>query len=81
MKARIGRHKVDRIEALPKNHSRHRVESASSALHSISPAARARQDRQRRQCRHCTRDGGLHLVDRLHDSIRAKDRNREHTSS
>ena len=56
-----------------KNHSRHRVESASQALHSISPAACARQDRQRRQCRHRTRDGGLHLVDRLHDSIRAKD--------
>jgi transposase len=32
----------------------------------------ARQDRQRRQCRHRTRDGGFHLVDRLHGSIRAK---------
>ena len=49
-----------------KSRSRHRVESASSALHSISAAERARQDRQHRQCRHRTRDGGFHLVDRLH---------------
>ena len=49
------------------------MESASPALRPISPAARARQDRQRRQCRHRTQDGGLHLVDRLHDSISAKD--------
>src|SRR5271166_4387136 len=51
---------------------RYRLESATSALHSISTAERARQDRQRRQCRHRTRDGGFHLVDRLHGSIRAK---------
>ena len=56
-----------------KNHSRHRVESAGQALHSISPAACAWQDCQRRQCRHRTRDGGLHLVDRLHGSVHAKD--------
>ena len=42
-----------------KSRSRHRVESASSTLHSISSAERARQDRQRRQCRHRTRDGGF----------------------
>ena len=56
-----------------KSRSRHRVESASSALRPISSAERARQNRQRRQCRHRARDGGLHLVDRLHNPIRAKD--------
>jgi transposase len=74
MKARIGRHKVDRIEALPKVVRDIGWKAQVPALHSISAAERARQDRQRRQCRHRTRDGGFHLVDRLHGSIRAKDR-------
>jgi hypothetical protein len=44
------------------------------AVLAYQSAERARQDRQRRQCRHRTRDGGFHLVDRLHGSIRAEDR-------
>ncbi|MER8516834.1 transposase [Mesorhizobium sp. M1060] len=52
--------------------SRCGVESASSTVHPISSAERARQGCERRQCRHRTRDAGLHLVDRLHGSIRAK---------
>lgn len=73
MRARIGRHKVDRIDAA-ESRSRYRVESAGSTVHPISSAERARQECERRQCRHRTRDGGPHLVDRLHGSIRAKRR-------
>lgn len=77
MRARIGRHKVDRIEALPKVvrdigwKAQVRL-CTRSAVHPIPSAERARQECERRQCRHRTRDGGLHLVDRLHGSIRAK---------
>jgi hypothetical protein len=76
MKARIGRHKVDRIEALPKV-VRDIGWKAQVRLCTRYRRLRARQDCQRRQYRNRTRDGRLHLVDSLHDSIHAKGR-RDH---
>ena len=73
MKARIGRHKVDRIEALPKVIRDIGWKAQVRLCTRYRRLTRARQDRQCRQRRYCPRDGGLHLVDRLHDSIRAKD--------
>ena len=73
MKARIGRHKVDRIEALPKVIRDIGWKAQVRTLHPISSAERARQNRQCRHCRHRARDGGIHLVHRMHDPIRTKD--------
>ena len=59
MRARIGRHKVDRsTEALPKIVRDIGWKAQSSAVHSLSAPAGSRQDSQCRQCRHSPRDGG-----------------------
>ncbi|RWK71852.1 MAG: IS110 family transposase [Mesorhizobium sp.] len=71
MRPRIGRHKVDRIEALPKV-VRDIGWKAQVRLCTRYRRLSARQERQRRQRRHRTRDGRLHLVDRLHGSIPPK---------
>ena len=70
MRPRIGRHKVDRIEALPKIVRDIGWKAQIRRRPRISRAALALQDRQRRQCRYCPRDGRIRLVDRVHGSIR-----------
>lgn len=58
MRARIGRHKVDLIEAVPQV-VRDIGWKAQVRLCSRYRRLSARQKRQRRQCRHRTRDGGF----------------------
>jgi hypothetical protein len=67
MKGRIGRHKVDRIGALPEIVRDIGWKAQVRLSRPISSADRARQDRQCRQCRYRSPDGRLHLVDRLRE--------------
>ena len=65
MKPRVGRHKVDRIEALPKAVRDIGWTGPSASLRSLPPTERVGQERQSGRGRHRARNGWLHLVDRL----------------
>ena len=77
MKARVGRHKVDRIEALSKV-IRDIVWKAQLRLCGRYRRLRARGKIANVVNVAIARDGGLRLVDRLYDPIRAEDGLNEH---
>jgi Transposase IS116/IS110/IS902 family len=78
MKARVGRHKVDRIEALPKVIRDVAWKAQLRLLRPLSQAQGAWQDCECRQRCDRPRDGGLRLVDRLYNPVRAEDSLNEH---